>query len=92
MADLGFKLDCIWNILKSKLLSTLVRDFLNKIIRSTKTLPNLGHTFWWQPTQKDMEEETLFLPDALMPTGNFVYPGASANIKSTSSRFRCRPV
>lgn len=44
------------NQLTHKLLDTLVRDGLNRVLEAGRAPFHLSHTFWWQPAGKDMEE------------------------------------
>lgn len=42
------------------------------------THPKLGHTFWWQPTEEDMEEGSFFYLLALLLSAKFICPAAEA--------------
>lgn len=56
MANFDCQLVYIWNQLKPNQLGTTVKDSPGCIICIQRFSLNPGHTFWWQPTLKDMEE------------------------------------
>lgn len=68
--DPGCQPDKIWDQLKPKLLDSPGRDFLNQIGAGRPSL-HVSITYWWQTTQKDVEEEDMLL-DAFL-NGDFIY-------------------
>lgn len=90
MANLSFPLDCIWNILKSKLPSTPVRDFRNKIIRSTKTHPKSGPYLLVAHTEGHGGRRLCFylMPTSSLANLSILLPQPTLN--PTSSSFQGR--
>lgn len=86
------QLYCIWNQLNLKLLDLPVGNFLFRIFE-TRAVTHLGHTFWWLPAWKHMEEGNCCLPLALalvVSPSVYCYNAPSPILEPTSLEFQCR--
>ena len=93
MADLWCQFDYIWNELEPKQQGMHIKNFLAWIIRGQRPTLSLNHTFWWQPTDKDMEEESYwFLLVCLHSSWQVHLPAAETFLvlESTSLGFQHR--